>query len=61
LPPTLSLYNLILTNQDDNIAGDLLSNKIGWIDNLRAVACMMVVMIHATTYYVTSGVAVGRT
>ncbi|CAI0978235.1 Inner membrane protein YiaH [Serratia entomophila] len=36
-----------------------LSNKIGWIDNLRAVACMMVVMIHATTYYVTSGTAVG--
>ncbi|CAI0912583.1 acyltransferase [Serratia ficaria] len=36
-----------------------MSNKIGWIDNLRALACMMVVMIHATTYYVTSGVAVG--
>ena len=37
-----------------------MSNKIGWIDNLRAVACMMVVMIHATTYYVTSGVTVGE-
>ncbi|MFI8416057.1 acyltransferase [Serratia sp. NPDC078593] len=31
-----------------------MSNKIGWIDNLRAVACMMVVMIHATTYYLTT-------
>jgi surface polysaccharide O-acyltransferase-like enzyme len=33
-----------------------MDNKIGWIDNLRAVACMMVVMIHATTYPVTQGV-----
>ncbi|WP_431224336.1 acyltransferase [Serratia sp. L9] len=37
-----------------------MSNKIGWIDNLRAVACMMVVMIHATTYYVTTGIQVGE-
>lgn len=37
-----------------------MSNKIGWIDNLRALACMMVVMIHATTYYVANGVAVGE-
>lgn len=37
-----------------------MSNKIGWIDNLRAVACMMVVMIHATTYYVTTGIGVGE-
>ncbi|MEE4408858.1 MULTISPECIES: acyltransferase [unclassified Serratia (in: enterobacteria)] len=37
-----------------------MSTKIGWIDNLRAVACMMVVMIHATTYYVTNGMAVGE-
>lgn len=26
-----------------------MSQKISWIDNLRAVACMMVVMIHAST------------
>ncbi|GBU13415.1 O-acetyltransferase for enterobacterial common antigen [Enterobacterales bacterium] len=26
-----------------------MSHKISWIDNLRAVACMMVVMIHAST------------
>ncbi|CNI70436.1 inner membrane protein YiaH [Yersinia massiliensis] len=37
-----------------------MTNKIGWIDNLRAVACIMVVMIHATTYYVTSGARVGE-
>ncbi|HEI8868143.1 TPA: acyltransferase [Serratia odorifera] len=35
-----------------------MSNKIGWIDNLRAIACMMVVMIHATTYYVTNPLTV---
>ncbi|MEX0634581.1 hypothetical protein M8494_32985 [Serratia ureilytica] len=38
-----------------------MSEKIGWIDNLRAIACMMVVMIHATTYYVTNGAAIGCT
>lgn len=37
-----------------------MTNKIGWIDNMRAVACIMVVMIHATTYYVTSGAQVGE-
>ncbi|MGV8927341.1 MAG: acyltransferase [Ewingella sp.] len=26
-----------------------MSQKISWIDNLRAIACMMVVMIHAST------------
>lgn len=26
-----------------------MSQKINWIDNLRAIACMMVVMIHAST------------
>src|SRR5471030_564318 len=26
-----------------------MSQKISWIDNLRAMACMMVVMIHAST------------
>lgn len=48
---------------DDKIIGNrsvLTSNKIGWVDNLRAVACMMVVMIHATTYYVTTGISVGE-
>ncbi|WP_459177361.1 acyltransferase [Ewingella americana] len=29
-----------------------MSQKISWIDNLRAVACMMVVMIHASTVQV---------
>ncbi|MCW6543051.1 acyltransferase [Yersinia ruckeri] len=37
-----------------------MTNKIGWIDNLRAVACIMVVMIHATTYSLTSGSSVGE-
>lgn len=26
-----------------------MSQKISWIDNLRALACMMVVMIHSST------------
>lgn len=30
------------------------AQKIGWIDNLRAVACMMVIMIHTTTWYITN-------
>ncbi|ORM72420.1 hypothetical protein HA44_20390 [Mixta gaviniae] len=28
--------------------------KIGWIDNLRAVACLMVIVIHTTTWYITN-------
>ncbi|MFH8136141.1 acyltransferase [Pantoea osteomyelitidis] len=32
--------------------------KISWIDNLRAVACMMVIMIHTTTWYITGPEAV---
>lgn len=31
-----------------------MSDKIGWVDNLRAVACLMVVLIHSTTYYITA-------
>lgn len=27
--------------------------KIFWIDNLRGIACLMVVMIHTTTWYIT--------
>lgn len=27
--------------------------KIYWIDNLRAVACLMVIVIHTTTWYIT--------
>ena len=30
------------------------AQKINWIDNLRAVACMMVIMIHTTTWYITN-------
>ena len=29
-------------------------SKINWIDNLRGIACLMVVMIHTTTWYVTN-------
>ncbi|WJV62737.1 acyltransferase [Pectobacteriaceae bacterium CE70] len=32
-----------------------MTGKIRWIDNLRAVACMMVVLIHSTSWYVTTG------
>jgi len=34
--------------------------RIHWIDNLRALACMMVIMIHTTTFYVTHGMEVGE-
>ncbi|AUX71093.1 acyltransferase [Erwinia pyrifoliae] len=37
-----------------------MSQKIGWIENLRAVACLMVIMIHTTTWYVTTGMSVGE-
>ncbi|WP_421549839.1 acyltransferase [Kluyvera intermedia] len=30
-----------------------MQEKINWIDNLRAIACLMVVMIHTTTWFVT--------
>lgn len=32
--------------------------KINWIDNLRGIACLMVVMIHTTTWYVTNAQSV---
>lgn len=32
--------------------------KIYWIDNLRAVACLMVIVIHTTTWYITGPMAV---
>ena len=31
-----------------------MASKINWIDNLRGIACLMVVMIHTTTWYVTN-------
>lgn len=37
-----------------------MTGKITWIDNLRGLACIMVVMIHATSYYVVSGLAVSE-
>lgn len=37
-----------------------MSHKIGWIENLRALACLMVIMIHTTTWYVTTGLSVGE-
>lgn len=30
-----------------------MQEKISWIDNLRGIACLMVVMIHTTTWFVT--------
>ncbi|MBE5254316.1 acyltransferase [Mixta mediterraneensis] len=32
--------------------------KIYWIDNLRAIACLMVIVIHTTTWYITGPMAV---
>ncbi|MGE9552902.1 acyltransferase [Erwinia amylovora] len=37
-----------------------MKEKIGWIDNLRAVACLMVIMIHTTTWYVTHSTVIGE-
>ncbi len=37
-----------------------MKDKIAWIDNLRAVACLMVIMIHTTTWYVTNAAVVGE-
>ncbi|MFK3659550.1 acyltransferase [Scandinavium sp. NPDC088450] len=31
-----------------------MSGKINWITNLRGIACLMVLMIHTTTWYVTN-------
>lgn len=33
-------------------------SKIYWIDNLRGIACLMVVMIHSTTWYVTHAASI---
>ena len=30
-----------------------MQEKIHWITNLRGIACMMVVMIHSTSWYIT--------
>lgn len=35
-----------------------MSQKISWIDNLRAIACLMVIVIHTTTWYITGPMAV---
>ncbi|MGY5954846.1 acyltransferase [Kosakonia sp. BK9b] len=35
-----------------------MSSKIYWIDNLRGIACLMVVMIHTTTWYITNPASV---
>ncbi|MCX8958393.1 acyltransferase [Erwinia psidii] len=37
-----------------------MKDKIAWIDNLRGVACLMVIMIHTTTWYVTRGTLIGE-
>lgn len=36
-----------------------MSQKIGWIGNLRAIACIMVVIIHATSFEVVNFSAIG--
>lgn len=35
-----------------------MQEKINWIDNLRGIACLMVVMIHTTTWYITNAASV---
>lgn len=37
-----------------------MQEKIHWITNLRGIACMMVVMIHSTSWYITGTVANSR-
>ncbi len=36
-----------------------MTQKIGWIDNLRAIACIMVVIIHATSFQLVNFSALG--
>lgn len=33
---------------------ELMQQKINWIDNLRGIACLMVITIHTTTWYLTN-------
>lgn len=33
---------------------NLMQQKIYWIDNLRGIACLMVLLIHTTTWYITN-------
>lgn len=35
-----------------------MSAKVYWIENLRGIACLMVVMIHATTWYITNAASI---
>lgn len=35
-----------------------MTQKIYWIDNLRAAACLMVIVIYTTTWYITGPMAV---
>ncbi|PNF12921.1 O-acetyltransferase [Enterobacter cancerogenus] len=37
-----------------------MQSKINWIDNLRGIACLMVVMIHTTTWYVTNAHSISQ-
>lgn len=37
-----------------------MSLKIHWIENLRGIACLMVVMIHTTTWYITNPATTGH-
>lgn len=36
-----------------------MKEKTAWIDNLRAVVCLMVIMIHTTIWYVIRGTTIG--
>jgi len=38
--------------------GERMQAKINWIDNLRGIACLMVVMIHTTSGYITNAQSV---
>ena len=38
--------------------GEQMQSKINWIDNLRGIACLMVVMIHTTSWYITNAQSV---
>lgn len=35
------------------------NKKIVWLDNLRGTACLMVILIHTTSWYVTHGLGIG--
>lgn len=52
-------HYLLSRRVNERIKGAVMADRIGWVDNLRALACLMVVLIHSTTYAITAAGAPG--